>query len=200
MMKIILTGVAAFGVTGTSQAANILVNSSFEGPVVVGEGNHVGTGPDGWSTDGGFNLVRATGNGALGSDQFVDLTPSAGGAAGTYIFQVFTIATASSVNYGAYFSPRDGTTNGGNASIFDASNTTEISSSPAVAPGPGANSPWELSENTVVLPAGDYVFRSSFADAANTDEAFVDVTAVPEPTSSGLLALSALTLLARRRR
>src|SRR4051812_49182482 len=122
--------VAAAALTAAPvMGANILTNPGFESPVVAAQGNNIGTVPPGWAADTGnsnaFNLVGATGAGQGGSNQFLDLTNG-----GTYISQTFTLGSQSSVDFGGWFSPRDGGTGGGATQIYNAANATLLASSP----------------------------------------------------------------------
>lgn len=179
-----LAALACLALTaGSAHAANILINGDFETDMGAE-----------WSADSGIGQVTNVGNGQGGSDRYVDL----GG--GTYLYQSFTVASAMTVDFGGWFSPRDGDLGGGQTYIYDATNTTQLHSSPYVS-ATGNTSPWLKSETLgIVLGAGTYVFRSSFDDSANTDSVFVDATPVPEPTTTALLGLGGLALILRRRK
>jgi hypothetical protein len=181
----------------SARAANILVNPGFESPSVTGGGNHIGTQPTGWTPNTGnnnaFNLVLDA-PGAHDGGQYLDLTNG-----GSSITQTFTLATLSTVEFGSYFSPRDGGTGGGNVAIYDATNTTQLFAAPVVLAGPTYQ--WLLSTATTPpLPAGTYTFHINLDDPANTDSAFVNPTAVPEPAALSLAILSGVGLLGARRR
>lgn len=188
----------AVGTNAAAVATNLLVNGGFESPVAGAVGNNIGTVPTGWSVDtnnnGSFNLVLDPA-GAFDGNQYLDLT-----ALGTSVSQQFTLATTSTVDFGAYFSPRDGGTGGGHASIYDATNTILLYDAPIVLAGP--NYEWLLSSAaTGALPAGTYTFRASLDDPANVDHAYVHSTPVPEPSTLALCMLGAVGLfMAGRRR
>jgi hypothetical protein len=190
----VFAAVACGLMAGAASAQNLLTNPSFETPVVSGTGNHIDVVPTGWGIDRGqFNIVReAT---AFNGAQFLDLTGPAG-AAGTYVFQNFTLTNPSAVTFSGYFSGRDASTGGGNVAIF--SGNTPIAAAPRVTTT-GTNTPWAQSISTTgLLAAGTYQFRAFIDDPANVDQ--VSVTLVPEPAALSLLGFCGFALLHRRRR
>jgi len=198
MSKRIVLSVVAAGALSvpawSASAVQLLSNGNFESPVVVGDGNHIDTVPTGWSIDQGqFNLVRA------GTNQFLDLTGPAG-AAGTYVFQNFTLNPLSNVTFGSSFSPRDGSVgSGGSTGIYGTGNTIQLATSPRVQNANAADTGFIPSQGFITLPAGTYTFRAFIDDPANTDNAFVDAAPVPEPATLGVASIAGATLLMRRR-
>lgn len=194
-----LTVAACAAALLTATASAQLLNGSFEDPAQGGDGNHIGATPTSWSSDGTFNLVRAEFGGDPAQDgvQYVDLTQP---GAGTFVSQAFTLIAPTAVDFGAWFSPRDGDTGavGGTAAIYDATNTTLLFAAPT-ANTPNTSFAWELSTATTpVLPIGTYTFRATLDDPANVDNAFV--TIVPEPGSLALGTIAGLGLLGMMRR
>ena len=165
---------------------NILVNSSFEEPVLSNVNtNNLGTVPTGWSQTGAdatWNLIRNDGS-AYGSgvdnaadgNQIIDLN-------GLFeLFQNFTLTEASNVTFGASFANREG--HDGSApsrvGIYDASGTTLLSPEVSVdtSADPTPSDVWRSGEATVKnLPAGEYQIRIALNNFNNVDAVYANVS------------------------
>ena len=199
----LIVAAAVVSISTQVKAANILLNSSFESEVQNGLGNHFPVTVTDWTQNvpaTQFNLVVTDGstvaNGIDSSHsgtQYLDLVGVNGWAQ-----QSVTLAMASSVSFGSYFSRRDGTNSGGRVDIYDSTNTALIFSSPTVIAT--SEEEWILSESTQTFVAGTYIFRVDLDDFSNADSAFFDVQAVPEPSALGLLGLGGVAALGLRRR
>ncbi len=188
----------------SANGASLLVNGDFESVTPVPNyGNNIGSVVANWTLvapGGSSNIVNPLGSYNDGPDNaqtgalYLDIADAAG-----YYSQSFTLATASTVDFGAYFSRRVAA-GGGSASIYNAANTTLLFSSPAVSNDLSVTEEvWTLSQGSAVLSAGTYTFRMNIDDSANADSAFATSTPIPEPTV-GLLSVVGVLALARRRR
>ena len=191
------------------QAANVILNSGFEDPIVGSPGNNFPGSVPNWTVftfalpcGSGHNIILAGAGYSGGPDvavdgnQYYDICGAAG-----YIYQSFTVGSASVVSFGASFSRRDSESGGGNAEIFDATNTVLLFSAPrADVDASESQEIWRVSSAAIPsLAAGSYVLRLNIDNPANADAAFVDVTPIPEPGSALLLAGGLAGALRRRR-
>ncbi len=211
--SVVVTGIAlAAPALSPLMAANVILNGGFEDPVVGAAGNNFPPSVPNWTVivnpgsapcGSGHNIVLTGPPYDGGPDVAVDGTQyyDICGAAG-YLMQGFTVGSPSMITFGASFSRRDADTGGGSTDIFDSTNNTLLFSSPLVLVDASESQEiWRLSSATIPqLPAGSYVMRVNILDPANADAVFVDVTPVPEPGTTLLLAGTLAASLRRRRR
>ena len=206
----VLAALFACGSAINSEAVNVLINPSFEEPALGNVRlNNLGSVPTGWSQTGAaatWNMIRLDGapyasgpDNAADGLQIIDIN-------GAFdLFQSFTITSASNISFGASFSNREANTDNSPSTvgIYDAAGTTLLSSLASVnlfgTPTPSTS--WSVAQETITnLAPGTYQVRIDLNNFNNVDGVFVDVTAIPEPSSFGLLALAGLGLIGRRRR
>lgn len=171
---------------------NILVNGGFDNATGLNLGNNLNNGSNlvqiqPWSNvvpgpDAPLNLIRVDGSGPHnyggnpqsdargGAGVYFDVNSSSGS-----IYQTFTIANETIIEYGCYFSARDNRTNqgGGNVRIRNGSDTTGdiVSSIENVV---AANSSgWTYVSNVVALMSGTYTIEIFVEDRQNIDEVSV---------------------------
>ena len=200
----------SFAFLGTSQAANILVNSSFEEPALPNvRTNNLGSVPTGWSQtlgDPTWNMIRLDGapyssgpDSAADGSQILDINGI------STIFQSFTLTSTSNITFGASFSNREAH-DGSAAStvgIYDSTGATLLSNLVTVDTfgDPTPSVAWSSGQETVTnLAPGTYQFRIALNNFNNVDATFADVTTVPEPSSALLCLLGGFAFASRRRR
>ncbi|MBI2281986.1 MAG: PKD domain-containing protein [Bacteroidetes bacterium] len=190
--------------TPVTCAGNVLVNPSFEDPIVpVLNGNNlIGSSIPGWTTQfgGTFNLIKVNGTAyASGADnaatgnQYVDIVNSS-----DYPTQSFTLARTSTLSFSGYFSNRE-SANGGYVSwtarvdILDASSTVVSSSNTFNFTSVFGDETWVyLSGTSAPLPAGTYRYRAFISDYGHFDEAFLCIT--PSVCEGDTIFLNASTI------
>ena len=200
----------------TTQAANLLTNSSFE--VITpapGYGNNFSPVVTDWTMvsvpGSSINVVNPLGSYADGPNNaqdgalYLDIADGAG-----YYQQSFTLSTLSTLEISGYFSRRNAP-GGGSVSIYSADNMTLLfQSTPAFNTLAVTEEVWTLSTGNsltaaggpVTFAAGTYVFRFSIDDSGNGDSAFLEATPftpIPEP-SVAILGVIGFLSIARRRR
>lgn len=190
--------------TPVTCAGNVLVNSSFENPVVpVLNGNNiVGASIPGWNTQfgGSFNVIKVNGSAyAAGADnaatgnQYVDIVNSS-----DYPTQSFTLTRTSILSFSGYFSNRESANGGyipwtGKVDILDAANTIVASSNTFNFTSAFGNENWVyLSGVSTPLPAGTYRYRAFISDYGHFDEAFLCIT--PSVCEGDTIFLNASTI------
>ena len=174
--------------TPVTCAGNVLVNPSFENPVVaVLNGNNiVGSSIPGWTTQfgGNFNIIKVNGtpygagaDTAATGNQYVDIVNSS-----DYPTQTFTLTRTSVLSFSGYFSNRDAS-NGGyvpwtaKVDILDASSIVVASSTTFNFTAAFGNETWVyLSGTSTPLPVGTYRYRAFISDYGHFDEAFLCIT------------------------
>jgi PEP-CTERM motif len=217
LLRGILIGAASVlvGLTFASNAkANLLANPSFENPQITANGEAAGAGT-GWNTYNAVFTENTTGRGNLTAEDGDQLIKTFGGGSGVY--QDFAVTAGETYNASAFaeFSASDPPTagtsslgqllviffNSGNSIIrTDASNIVNSLSSPP------ADDVWVQGSlsNTVPVGAVDLRFQLNTANQAGGsvfyDNTSLTVSPVPEPASMSLIAISAGTLLFRRRK
>ncbi len=187
-----------------------MLNSGFEDPVGGSPGNNFPASVPNWVVVpsaapcfSGHNVVLASAGYSGGPDiaadgsQYYDICGAAG-----YVWQGFTVGSASLVNFGASFSRRDGNSGGGSTDIYDSTNTVLLFSSPLVVVDASESQEiWRVSSATIpVLAAGSYTMRVNIQDPANADAVFVDVSPIPEPSVAALVGGALAASLRRRRK
>lgn len=203
---VVVCSLASFG--GLASGANLLLNGSFENTQgALNYGNNLPVVPNDWTftptgAGGGVpNTIFANGTGtytdgpniAQNGNNYMDIDRDG------YYFQTVTLASASDVTFGGYFSRRVNNSGGGSVSVWDAANTTFLFSSPAVVvPVTDSIATWVPSFATQNFGAGSYTFRVDIDNQGGTDN--VSFEAVPEVTSSLLGMLGLLTFALRRKR
>ena len=190
---------------------NVLQNPSFELPVQpVINGNNLHNSPyAGWSTLNGaqLNIIRVDGSNYISGpnqahgegNQYLDMA-----SATDYPTQTFTLSSASSFSFSAWFANRDtqvtpGTYEDWTARIDILDENNEIVAS-SVAIDFTVDTPEEtwffVSGQANFLPAGTYTFRGFVGDYGHMDDAFLcinaginaiddDYTATPIPVEGG---------------
>ncbi|HUF61911.1 MAG TPA: LamG-like jellyroll fold domain-containing protein [Verrucomicrobiales bacterium] len=179
-------GEIAFEILEESPPVNILVNGSFEEPVLGNiNTNNLGTVPTGWSQTGAdatWNMIRNDGTPyasgvdmAADGSQIVDLN-------GVFdLFQNFTLTGPSNVTFGASFANREG--HDGSApstvGIYDATGATLLSPLVSVdtSADPTPSEVWRAGEATVMnLQPGEYQLRIALNNFNNVDAVFAHVS------------------------
>ncbi|MEN9021511.1 MAG: LamG-like jellyroll fold domain-containing protein [Verrucomicrobiales bacterium] len=174
-----------FNAGGGGGADNLLVNGSFEEPVLNNVNvNNLGTVPTGWSQTGDdttWNLIRNDGspyrsgvdNAAEGS-QIIDLN-------GIFeIFQNFTLTSDTDVLFGASFANREGHDGSepSTVGIYDAAGEELLSPEVSVdtSDEPIPSDVWVDGQDGISLSAGDYQIRIALNNFNNVDAVFVNVS------------------------
>ncbi|MDB2385267.1 PA14 domain-containing protein [Polaribacter sp.] len=162
---------------------SLLTEKGFTDLVTPSFGDNVGATISPWVLESGTdtNVIRVDGTGGstygTGGPEF-----DATGGAGNYftvdgsdgvIYQTFTLAEESVIDYGGFISGRDGNTGNGSIRIYSGTGTggTLLSST-----GPKTssfNSTWKKIANTITLPAGTYSYAVIMDENLNFDEAFL---------------------------
>lgn len=171
---------------------NILLNPSFEAPVVGLIGNNITSSYtfNGWTMTGNvFNVIRTNGSAypsgpdnAQDGIQYVDIT-SAGGT----IYQNFTISGSPlPVIFGGYFSSREASSYSNwtaSIQIYSLPSNTLVSTSgtksfTAVDGGIPQQETWHYLYGLVTLDPGDYKYLVNMGDYGNFDAAFVSADCI----------------------
>lgn len=214
------SALSVYSLSNTASAANLLLNPGFE---VAGGGG--ATDADGWNEVVGGptgTVTRGTVMPAVGSGHaFIDFTNGAPGPGGAYFieqnqgantidnglnydFSFFaktdtTDFTGVNIFYQVQWLDQDGSDGGGFKGGVETSITGDLTSSYQ-----------EFSANNIDVPDGADSFLIRFQISAGAvdnisanlyvDSVSLDVTQVPEPSSSALLGLGGLALVLRRRK
>lgn len=177
---------------------NILVNSSFEEPVLANiNTNNLGVVPTGWDQTGPaetWNLIRNDGtpygsgvDTAAHGAQIVDLN-------GIFtLFQSFTLEEVSNVRFGASFANREGHDGSDPSTVgiynFDGSELLSPLATVDTSADPTPSEVWRSGEATVMnLPPGEYQIRIALNNFNNVDAVYAVVTpgdVIPEGDSDG---------------
>ncbi len=170
---------------GGTPGPNILVNGSFEDPVLNNiNTNNLGTIPTGWSQtgpDATWNMIRNDGtpygsgvDTAADGSQILDLN-------GIFeIFQNFALTEASDITFGAAFANREGHDGSppSTVGIYDATGTNLLSPLVAVdtSADPIPSDVWRFGEATARnLAPGDYQIRIALNNFNNIDAVYANV-------------------------
>lgn len=169
-----------FILPSTCLAQEMLVNGSFESPVVTVNGNNLGVIVPNWSYTYQSNIVKPF-NGYMPSGPNA---PPAGGGNQYYdsnsngavesVRQTFTLTQNGMVDFSAWFSVRDMVQAiTGTISILNSSGTTVGTASISFAASEALGSWKQASSSKLPLSAGTYTFVITLPDYLNTDLASV---------------------------
>ena len=138
-------------------------------------------GPGGGNYGGGPN-VDARG----GAGNYYDVNGT------TTVYQSFTIAEASAINYSAYFSARDGNSNvgGGQLNIYEGTGIGGPLVSSITGIVASSSSSWDFVSNSVILPANTYTIQVVLANPQNVDEVSVQAAPIAEADVDNDLVLN----------
>jgi hypothetical protein len=165
----------------TASAQELLLNRSFEAPVVTANGNNFFATMPNWTTTVSgaaqplpVNLIKPTttyGGGPTatptgGGTQYFDVNSRAG-----IIQQSVTLSSAGMVDYSIYFSTRDGATSvpGLTINVRDSTNAIVSTVVGAFTAADPLYSWKQIGLSSVPLPAGTYIFEVVVPDLANVD-------------------------------
>lgn len=177
----------AVGANANAQCAgNLLINGSFESPVVpVTNGNNIMGPGNSWGswncTNGGLNILRVQGSGyASGSNnahdgnQYVDVANSDG-----YIYQQFTLTVLTPIYFNGSFSNREPGWSSyvnwtGKIEILDSTGAVVATSTTRSFITTDDKEPWyTLSGSTSNLVPGKYTYRAYAGNSGHFDNAAV---------------------------
>ena len=175
------------GVTVNGQCAgNLLINGSFESPVVpVTNGNNIMGAGNSWGswdcTNGGLNILRVQGSGyasganmAHDGNQYVDVANSDG-----YIYQQFTLTVLTPIYFNGSFSNREPGWGSyinwtGRVDILDSTGTVIATSTTRSFITTDDKELWyTLSGSTSLLVPGKYTYRAYAGNSGHFDNAAV---------------------------
>ncbi len=187
----------------SGNAAELLLDGTFESPAQSGNGNHQGAVPDSWIVaedattttttnvnDSNLNRgVVTNGVGITGPSQYLGICPddpngqqSLDGAGKlVYVSQAFTLSTTSPLAIAIDFGGRDSGSSSGTGASWQLLNGTGtvVASTSGITPATGA---WvKTSVVTNALPSGNYRFVVALPDPDMIDAA--TITTVPEPST-----------------
>lgn len=178
-----------FCATGVYAQTNLLINGGFEQNLAPQYGDNLDWNIAPWvpEFDDRSNVVQVDGPGGNTSyGNFGPASDATGGAEQQHyynqigphsVYQQFTPVCSGEVNYGAYFSTREGKEGRGEILILDPSSSNQIGLPAVVNLPPGGdseNDPWVLAASSATLTANtDYVFYVVFDGNPNMDNAYV---------------------------
>jgi large repetitive protein len=167
-------------------ASSLLVNGSFENSVQpnTNANNYPATNV-GWTSTGGnqMNVIRVNGSAggvyvqgpeaAADGMQYLDI-----GTNTDTVSQIFTLASATNISFGAEFANRDVATGfyvpaTGKIEILNSVGTVVATSSVVSLTAAQGAASWYASNGTASLAAGTYTYRVSMTDYMHVDNAFV---------------------------
>ena len=162
---------------------SLLTEGGFNGLTTSNFGNNIGASITPWVLESGTNtnLIEVDGIGGStygaggpesdatgGAGNYFDVASSAG-----VIYQTFTLTETSVVEYGGYFSARDGSSGDGSISIYSGTGSGGTQLSTTGTTTTGDNTSWSQTENKVTLGPGTYSYVVDMDNAINFDEAYV---------------------------
>ncbi|MFD0990733.1 LamG-like jellyroll fold domain-containing protein [Mariniflexile jejuense] len=182
------------GIPDDIECQNLLKDSGFDNKTGLNYGNNIGVNISPWILGSGnqANIVKVDGTGGYdygNGGPFEDANPLTGAGVNQYyldiasgsndFYQVINVGYNARLTFGGYFSSRDGLTGTAQIRIFTGSlggSGTLVADSGifTVAPinGSSANTPWQLFQDVVEVPAGTYSFVVSMDNDMNFDEGF----------------------------